>query len=367
MRPAFSSTKQAAAFASLLIFLLSAPWLAGKRFLPPREQVYASEGWNRGTYPWIQRQIFDETNDIDIAFVGSSHIGWAIDTPYVQEKLDERLGRKAVVRSISWSFAGLDALFIITKDLLEHRHVRTLVFCDETDKIYPGIGAKNWYRFGDDAAMTSGLEFRYRLFYYFADTIVMPRNLIELLTPNLKEETNNSVPNYYEVHFHAPNPARRLGAAIVQMGYREGGKVEPFVPYLPKTDVTSSDVYIYGPATVSQFKFADLALPSWQIYLLRQFALEAENHSCKLVLLHLPMKDQIGSSEITEAAYWPDVLGTDVAMLGIPTGRLFHGMSESEIKRMFANGKHLNQNGMKYFTPLIVPALFQLYEGKPHH
>src|SRR5580658_7362886 len=100
MRPAFSSTKQAAARALLLLFLLAAPWLAHKTFLPHREQTYSSQSIRFEKCPWAQKFIFEETNDIDIAFVGSSHLCAGIDTPYVQQKLSEQLGRPAVVRTI---------------------------------------------------------------------------------------------------------------------------------------------------------------------------------------------------------------------------------------------------------------------------
>jgi hypothetical protein len=367
MPKAFDSTKQAAAFALLLLFLLAAPWLAGKRFLPPREQAYASDGWDAGPYPWMQKQIFHETNDIDIGFMGSSRIDWAVDTPYVQQKLDERLGRKTVVRSICWTGGGFDALTIAARDLLKRRHVKILVFEDESDKTLPFGGAVNWYRFGDDAAMLSDLQFRYKSYYYFAATVGMQRNFLELLAPNLPEETNTAIPNFYEINWNAANPESRLGAVLAQVGFRDYDKVDTFVPYLPKTGLTPSDVCIYTSTTASKFAFSDRSLPAWQIYFLRQFALEAKNHGCQLVLLHVPVMEEKRSLEIAESAYWPAVLRTDVAMMGIPTGRLFAGLSEGEIKRLFANGRHLNQNGLKYFTPLIVPALFQLYESKSHH
>src|SRR5580658_3012368 len=98
MPPAFDSTKQAAAFAGLLLLLLLAPWLAHKTFLPGREHTYSSESIRWEKFPWVQKFIYGETNDIDIAFIGSSHICDDIDTPYVQKKLDERLGRKTTVR-----------------------------------------------------------------------------------------------------------------------------------------------------------------------------------------------------------------------------------------------------------------------------
>jgi hypothetical protein len=64
----------AAAFALLLLALLALPVVVGKNLLPPREQAYSVQGWGNGPYPWIRNQIFEETNDIDIAFVGSSHL-----------------------------------------------------------------------------------------------------------------------------------------------------------------------------------------------------------------------------------------------------------------------------------------------------
>jgi hypothetical protein len=367
MRPAFSSTEKAAAFVLLLLLLLLAPWLAGKRFLPPREQAYASAGWGWGPYPWIQKQIFDETNDIDIAFMGSSRIDWAIDTPYVQEKLDERLGRKTVVRSICWAGNGFDALAITARDLLEHRHVKTLVFCDESGMVNPGTGAVNWCRWGDDAGMLSGLPIRYKAYYYFAATVEMPRNLLELLTPNLPEETNDAIPNYYEANWHAPNPEKTLGAVIAQVGYRDYDKVEAFAPYLPQTGVTAADVFIYTPATATNFAFSERPLPVWQVHFLEQLESEAKSHDCKLVVLHVPVMEEKGSRQVSESAYWPGVMGTDVAMMGVPTGRLFAGMTDGEIKRLFSNSDHMNENGVKYFTPLIVPALIQLYESKSPH
>jgi hypothetical protein len=212
--------------------------------------------------------------------------------------------------------------------------------------------------------MLSGLPIRYQAYYYFAATVAMPRNLVEMLTPNLPEETNDAIPNYYEANWHAPNPERTLGAVIAQVGYRDYDKVEAFVPFLPQTGVTAADVFIYTPATATNFAFSERPLPAWQVHFLRQLESEAKSHDCKLVVLHVPVMEEKGSPKISESTYWPGVMGTEVAMMGIPTGRLFAGMTDGEIKRLFSNGDHMNENGVKYFTPLIVPALIQLYESK---
>src|SRR5580658_9208575 len=104
MRPAFSSTRQAAAFALLLLVLLLAPALAGKKFLPPRSEIYSSIWWASGDYPFFYHQIFDEKSDVDILFIGASHIHTAFNTPDVQDQLGKALGRPAVARTFGWGW-----------------------------------------------------------------------------------------------------------------------------------------------------------------------------------------------------------------------------------------------------------------------
>ena len=130
MSPAFSSNRQAAAFALLLLIILLLPCVLGKNQLPPREQVYSAIPWSFGAFPYLHDQIFEEKGDIDIAFMGSSSTWWAIDTPYVESQLSKALGRKAVVRSLCWNWPGFDSFYFITKDLLQRRKVKVIVFCD---------------------------------------------------------------------------------------------------------------------------------------------------------------------------------------------------------------------------------------------
>ena len=365
MRPAFDSTIQAAAFALLLLLLLAAPVLAGKRFLPPREQAYASEGWNWGPYPWDQKQIFDETNDIDIAFIGSSHMSYGIDTPYVQAKLDERLGQKTVVRTFGWRGDGFDALYFITRDLLAHRRVKTLVFYDENFSRQPNHMVHHWFRYGDDATALAGLSVRNKAFYYFAAMVGMPRNLLELWTPNLPEDPATAGPNVYETVFHTDNLEKRLGS----LNCRECidpvlGAFGPFTAFTPKTGITTADICLQTSNQGSNFVFLTHAMPDWQSHFARQFGRLAKAYGVQLVLLHLPVMAERNSPVITESCYWPDLLETQVAMLGVPAGRLFAGLSESEVDKLYFDPVHFNLNGQEYFTKLITPALLQLYESQ---
>jgi hypothetical protein len=58
---------------------------------------------------------------------------------------------------------------------------------------------------------------------------------------------------------------------------------------------------------------------------------------------------------------------TEVCLMGIPGRQLFAGLTEAEINKLFCDSVHLNENGQKYFTPLITPALIQFHERYSTH
>ncbi len=370
MRPAFSSTKQAAAFALLLLVLLLSPVLAGKKFLPPREQSYAVQGWGSGPYPWIYYQIFEETNAIDIAFMGSSHIIKAIDTPYVQAALSKKLGRQAVVRTIAWGGAGYDGLFLITRDLLAHRKVRLLVFYDEGAEGFRNVALTSLFRFGENEASLAGLPLADKAFFYFTSLIGMPRNLLSLLRPNIPAEIFPDRPGYIkpqdQAFADAPN---RLGAVSTRLGFRASPLFPdaPFVFFRPPATnrVQASICKVSHPS--KNFEFSNAPLPPWQARFARQFAGLAETQQCKLIILYIPDLAEVRDGAIRERPLAPAFSGADLTLVGIPPRQMFQGLSDDEILKLFSDKWHFNQNGMEFFTPLITPALIQLYDDLVNH
>jgi hypothetical protein len=368
MRPAFSSTKQAAAFALLLLLVLLSPVLAGKRLLPPREQAYASQSWGSGPYPWIENQIFQETNDIDIAFVGSSHILHAIDTPYVQAKLSEKLGRPAVVRTIAWGGAGFDALYFVTRDLLAHRKVRMLVIYDEDP--LPGIRntqVSAWFTFGEDAGLLSGLPNREQGVFYFAAIMGMPRNLLNLARNNLPTPLISNPPNYWEQHYGSASIVKLLGCTCSKLGFnydKLSDLFTAFTPFTPRTAATPADTEIYSSMVKNDFEFGKTPLPAWQLYFAGKLAELAQTNECKVVMLTLPVLADAPATAIRERAFWPDIFRNGFWLIGIPPTKLFGGLTDQELHWLFTNSGHFNKNGMEYFTPLITPALLQIHETR---
>jgi len=366
MAPAFSSTKQAGAFALLLLLLLLLPVLAGKKQLPPREQAYAAQGWGAGPYPWIRQQIFEETNDIDIAFVGSSHLLWGIDTPSVQAALSKKLGRRAVVRSISWGGPGFDGLYFITKDLLEHRRVKLLVFYDESRKLHSQDNnalAPTWFRFADNAEDLAGLPWKQKTPYYFAAVIGMPRNLLCRLRPNLPGDLLSPKPNYMERQYHTENPAILLGAIAGDLG---SWNAIPLMPFKPNPGAQPADASIYSPQTQADFSLATNRLPALDIFFARKFTALAQEHGGKLVLLSIPTMDESPSQTIAGNQFWPQEFPTNVTLLGVPPAKLFADLGTGQIERLFSSSDHLNKNGQAYFTSVITPKLIEIYDTQTH-
>lgn len=367
MSPAFSSTRQAAAFAGLLLVLLLLPLLLGKSWLPPREEIYGTMWWRNGPNPYLQQQIFNESEPIDIAFVGSSHILHGIDTPHVQAQLSEHLGRPAVVRTLGWGGAGFDVLYFIARDLLEQRKVRLLVFYDEYHgHNNPNQQVTSWFRWGDHKEVLPGLPWQQKLQYYFASVLGMPRNLLSLVRPNLRTELISARKNYQETHYQAPNPAARLGSMAAELGFSWDHRVNNtnFAACTPDTSARSGDAVVYSSATANQFHFSGAKTPGWQLHFARKLGTLAREHDTRLVLLHIPTVDEVREPKIVEDEFWPDLLGSELAMVGLPPAKMFAGLSDADVQNLFFNPGHLNANGLKYFTPLITPSLLRLYDSQ---
>jgi len=366
MRPAFASTQQAAAFAFLLLVLLLLPVLLTKSRLPPREQIYAWSGWDTtGAHPYNHQQIFEEKGDIDIAFMGSSQMEFGIDTPQVQEKLSAMLGRQATVRTVAWGGAGFDELYFITKDLLQNRRVKMIVFYDEcrVDN-QPNSLAPNGFRFADDAELLTTLPVRLKLAYYYAAILGMPKNLLSIVRPALPADMNPRRTNYIEEHFQTGNVVEHLGSFASLLGFNPSAIFDdyaPFIPYTPDTRVEPSDVAVYSPETQARFQFSGPPVPAWQLQFGRKFAALAQQHGVKLVLLHFPAASDMRSTAIKEPEFWPEALRADISMVGIPPATLFEGQTDDDARKLFATDHHLNKNGQDYFTRLITPSLLKIY------
>jgi len=364
MRPAFSSKKEALAFMLMVALLILLPVLLDKSHLPPRGEIYSFATWRFGPFNHLRHQIFEEKSDIDILFIGSSRIWSGIDTPWVQQELSKKKGRPAVVLTLGWSWLGFDALYFIARDVLEHRKVQMIVFDDEyrvDDQ--PHCAAVYWFRYGENAEALQGLPLKIRASYYFAAILGMPQNLISLLRPNYAEELVNPEDNHWKTFYSSRNSSERLGALTTE---RNMSPADPFVDFIPSGRAGAGDVCVYSEKSRKAFEFTGPATPAWQLHFARKFTALAQKYGVRLVLLHLLppyANDQVDTPLVREREFWPKALQTDVTMIGIPPSKLYSGINDMELPRLFYTKNHFNKNGMVYFTKLITPILLQTYEA----
>jgi len=357
MLPAFSSNWQKALFVLTLALVLASPLLAGRRVLPPREEIYSAAAWGLGAFPYLQDQIFHETNDIDIAFMGSSIMWWGIDTPQVQAALAQSTGRPAVVRSLCWNWNGLDAFYFIAQDLLEHRRVRMLVFNDMspawTDTAH--AQALHWFRYADNAGDLAGLDGRAKASFYTSTILGLPRSLIGALRPDLGVTSDGEIS--WGEYSHVANPARQLGSLS-----QRHSMFAPFADFTPVVRLDAAAVRVGSAANRTGFVFSSKRPPAAQVCFARKIAELARKHGTKLVYLHLPRVAELDSAVIPENADWPELFPPDLTLAGVPANRLFAGLSREQCLKLYCDFWHFNQNGQKYFTAVMTPTLVQLYE-----
>jgi hypothetical protein len=367
MRSAFGSTRSAAAFGLLLLAVLLSPVLAGKNLLPPREQAYASLDWKNGPWPYLRHQIFEETGDIDIAIIGSSRILHCLDARRLQDELARKTGRPAAVRVLGWGGGGFDAVYFIARDLMARRHVRMLVVYGDHNDSNRNKSSPVWFRFAEDSETLAGLPLRDQAQYYFAALVGLPRNLLCRLRPNLPADL--TVRNFWEEHYRSASLAAMLGSTTSELGFAnaDADPSVPFVPFQPASGATAADTVVYSPATASDFSFSSEPLPAYEIHFTRLLAALAARNDCRLALLHVPALGEARSQRLAEPAFWPDLLGANLVMLGVPPAKMFGGLADGEVRKLYFNPGHFNKNGQAYFTSLVTPALISFYETTGKH
>jgi len=351
MRPAFASTGSAIAFLLLLAFVIVLPALMARSDCFDRRDVYLSSPPHKnGDIPWIYSNIFERKGNLDLVFVGSSRMWWGFDTPYVKNLLSERLGRKADVITLGWTYYGFDATYICAKDLLDHRQVHTLVVYDDGGGDAPHIFSSHWFRVGENADALVGLDFKGKMSLYAGAVLGMPRHILSMLRPNPPSRPDPSI-------------VEEDGTAIRRFGFRtESGNFSSFLPYEPPGGVPRGNAVSYSIETKSAFDFTGPKPPTYQIHFAKKLASLCKEHGTQLVFIHFPPISESKQTTIPERLPWPDVLDSPTYMIGVPAASLFASMPASDIIKLYQDEDHFNLNGRTMFTRCIAPALIDIYE-----
>jgi hypothetical protein len=343
--PPFQTRAQAIAFAAVLALALSAPLALHALGGPSRAALYASLPSEAGPMAFIHREIFVETRDVDVLFVGASHLFAGVDAPHVQRALSRALGREAVVLSFGVNWRGEDMHYVLVRDLLRRRRLHTLVLAmprasDRESAPHPL--ADHWLTL-DDPRVTRGLPVTQRLQVYAANVLGTPRRVLSLVRPDRLAES--------------PPYAATLGAGLFERGFAD----RPFRPSSAEPPVIAARTLILSPATAHRFRFLDVPLTPYQAHFIRALVELVRERGIHLAVLSIPVWGQgPPAAHAVERLYWPEVLGVPTAVIGVPAAELFAGIDERGIEAFYYN-THLNRNGAERFTRVITPALIEAY------
>jgi hypothetical protein len=301
------------------------------------------ETW--GPYTFVEHEVFDKKEDIDILFLGSSLIWAAIDAPQVQKELSKKLGRPAKVVSLGHSFNSIDIPYTQLRDLLSHkRRVRLVIFSiprvSFTDG--PSITAYKFLRYSEDQQLLDALPLKYKFSLYASSVLRVPHDLMTMARPN------RSKPSQFITD---------LGALKSRDGWRQG----PFTEYAPPARVFNPADLIESPGNQNQFEFIDKDVTPYQKIYLQKLLELLEREGIPLAMVNIPQYNERNSTKAIEIQDWSKSLGMDLPFIGIPPADLYNGLSEEDIKKLHFN-EHLNKNGNEFFTQTIMPAILEVYD-----
>jgi hypothetical protein len=344
LRPAFRSPAHALSYVLFSTTCLALPLVLAVAGRPTRSDVYRSIRPTSGAYAYIERETLEERSDIDMVFVGASHIWEGIDTPMVQRELSSALGRPATARTLGFSWPGLDVTYAVLLDLFAHRHVRTVVLelpRADYDRDKPHPMAYRLLDYAHHGDVLGDLSWKHRAELYGDFVLAAPRHLLSFLRSNPPDPS---------VEFVAT-----LGSADRTFDV-DGSTFETSAFEPPQL---SAERTIFSPSSAHYFSFAGKPLTDYDAVFARRILELVARSGAKVIALHLPIWAERRAPVVEEREPWPDVLA--LPLVGVAPSVLFSGLSDVQLARMFVDVGHLNRNGARVFTRAILPALLKLH------
>jgi hypothetical protein len=348
MLPAISSPRRLATLIAMLTTLLALPVILYGIGLPPKAELYRGITREAGTFEAMGRAFFEEQGDVDVLVFGSSLLRAAVDGRMLQSALSTKLGRQAKVLVVGVNWPGVDIQYFLLRDLLAQRRVHMAVMSlpvGQQNTSMPHVQLFRLIRYGDHPDAFAGLSLLNRARLYSAMVLGAPRHAVTMLRPN----RGNAVHEADETL--RPDNERDIGYYGA-----------PFVPDQRQAPAIPAESLTWCEMTAGSFRFENEMLAPYQMHFLRRIGTLFQEQHVRTVFLNVPLDSDHGSSIMRERLYWPDLFGADTRMVGAPSATLFHGFSDAEFYRFYAD-QHLNQNGRKYYTAAVLPAILHLYDA----
>jgi hypothetical protein len=347
LSPAFDNNAQAFCFLALIVFALALPFLITKSGLISRRDSYDLMPENQGAFSFVKNEIFDNREDIDLLFLGSSIIFADIDTPKVQRELSAALGRPARVVTFGHYFNSADIPYMQMRDLLARKRVRMVIFSVPREAFTEGPSPTvyRFMRYGDDREMFDRLPLGSKISLYACSVLRAPRDVLTVIRPNQTK----------------PSPfAEYLGADKSKFAW--GRAPEKFEKFSPPAPSLPASKMLFKTADDERLQVTNEEVTAHQFYYLKGLVELLQRSETPFAMINLPMYSERRSPKIIERKDWSKVFGREIPLIGVQPSVLFQGLSDEEIEKLFYDDDHLNANGNEFFTRAIMPAILEIYE-----
>lgn len=368
MRPAFTCTRSAAAFALFVATLLVLPQAVGLTQWLSKSEVHVSRNWLHGPFPWNHYQIHNRSEPVDIALLGSSRMWAGINAPLIERELNARLGRKAEVISLGWNWAGYDSLHAVAADLIRHRKVGMIVILDEFDdrEGAPHPCVHLWTPPGGEVAGNKELPWPDRVRIWAAAPLGSPK--FAVTGRRVYQDFDSSVLSCAKTN--GQNPIAVFNDIEPNHGSLQKEVCPPgtgaFTPIKPLFDSPVPEVIRFSAETRDRFSITGPPSSAYQRDHFRALARLCREKGTRMVAVNMPKPADRESYTIRERHVWSEFAGVPVTALGVSGQELFRGLSEMEVRRLYYDPVHLNANGSKRLTTLLAPVLADIFTSREY-
>lgn len=289
-----------------------------------REYAYnfIAKGGCQARPPWIYQQLYMDTTNIDIAFVGTSHTMGAVNDSAIEVLIGNALGKQYNCRNISFCGFGRNFDYLIVKDLLEHKKPKVIVLEVRENESqaghlsFPYIASTVDVMTAPKFMNTSYVPDLYKALLFRLQYI---RECVTHEDERRRMEVSDSRYGFSKLDYTVANPIE-LDAQLARAIQKDSGKNEK----LKQIQEHAPMQYVNG------------------------IAMLAAEHNVKLVLLYLPAYSRVVSNAYIKDRY--EEYGTIV----------FPDSAILTDKGNWADNEHLNGTAVIKLSPGIAASITQV-------
>ncbi len=325
------------AYISFLFLALCLPFFIGSSWYP-REKIYLSSNVvakGAADVHWMHHLIFEEKGPIDLLIIGASH-SWVSMIPRDIERALSTTTKPFIVRTVAHNWCSNDLRWTLVQDLIAHREVRNVLIGSSPCKIIPP----------------------------------MHLGLYEIWPPQFLDHQQGRISFTEQFAIRMYEAPRKLLSLVRSDGPLANGHAMP--GGFPEADMVYGNVEVHKHSVDVPFQTINVRVPDRvtlgshifdrpddDVYLVKLYEF-LRKKSINVYWLSIVFPDR------DKDAHFPQVIEkwSDQKLFGLDAKTLFSKYSENELKSLYYDSGHMNINGAKLYTAVVIEQLRNFFRGK---